>query len=459
MYSMCLPSTIRLGLAAIACVVASSHAPFSTSAVAQEREVTELVGLDDKVIDFANLKTNSRLVNVLAGRQLAIINSGKTNVPADAADFDKYHLMKLAELTWPGGDPIEEKREDWKRRYLNGQFGNPPKVEWHDRLNALLVKNLPALIADEQISLQSRLNYVILLGQLDKIEFKLNEQPAVPLPEATPLLLAVLNNAALPETLRVAAWTGLARQAELQLSPQVRQTVVAETAKFVAAKKPLEGFSTDGHHWCRKSALQALTGLAKFGNDVSRPETAKALNDIIADAAEPLFLRRDAALALGHLDPASLNGSAVKPPELMKSLAGLTLEVMRAGSASAPAAVLQLSKAEDVFPPPTEESKGLFGHGVAYHLNCIAIALGGRGGKGLKAVPGLDAATAKQWKELYDHIDPLINTFTSPSTSAQKMTADLAVKKDAIEKFVQANALVPQVAAGGGAPPVADGRD
>jgi hypothetical protein len=303
-------------------------------------------------------------------------------------------------------------------------------------------------IADAEISLQVRLNYVLLLGQLDKLEFRLNEQAAVPLPEATTQLIAVLNNPDLPETLRVSAWTGLARQGELQLSPLARQSVIAETAKFVAAKTPLPGFSTDGHHWCRKCALQALTGLAKTANDVSKPDTVKALHDTIANPNEPLFLRRDAALALGHLDVASLNTAAVKPQDLIKALANLTLEVMKAGSATAPAAVLQLNKAEDVLQPPTDETKSLFGHSVAYHLNCIAIGLGGRpGGKGLRAVPNLDEKTSGQVKKLLEYIDPMVNNFTSSSTAASKMISDLQKNKPEIEKYLQDNGLLQAAAA------------
>jgi hypothetical protein len=287
---------------------------------------------------------------------------------------------------------------------------------------------------------------MLLLGQLDKTEYDLGTtRPPVPLADVTPVLVAEFNKANLPEALRIAALIGLARQSELQL-PSDRRTAVAGVAtKLIAAKKPLEGFSVDGHHWARRLALQMVLGLSKAGSEMNRPETVKSLNDIIVDGEEPLFLRRDAALALGHLDPSVFGTGTVKPADALKSLGALTIEVSHAGQPRPdPSAPLSLNKGEDVFLAPTEENKKLFAEGVGYYLNCIATALGGRTTKGLKAAPGADQAVVDDFiKRINAMIAPLQRT----NASSTQMPQELNSKGSELSSWLATKGLVAPAAA------------
>ena len=104
-------------------------------------------------------------------------------------------------------------------------------------------------------------------------------------------------------------------------------------------------------------------------------------------------------------------------------------------------------KAEDVFAAPTEDNKKLFADGVAYYLNCIATALGGRNNRGMKAIAGLDPKTAGMVRELLNnHVDPLLVVLGNPRTVPQAMVQELTDRGGKLNAWLQANAPPPAAA-------------
>ena len=192
----------------------------------------------------------------------------------------------------------------------------------------------------------------------------------------------------------------------------------------------------------------------------------QAMLKIVEDGNEPLFLRRDACRALGSL-PVDALAMGVKHSDIVRAVANFTLTLAKAGSPRVDTSLPpDLSKAEDVFTTPKEgkgfnmpgvaalnESvtpKKLFADGVAYYLHCVAMALGGEGGRGLQGVAGLDPKTSDQVKALLsDHVNPMLIAM-SPTTNnlhANKLISDLTAGRGKLEAWMQTQTLIAAPAA------------
>lgn len=438
--------------------------------LAQTAEINELEDLSGKMIDLTPFKNDPRRFTQVASQMLGFLQTGKANNDQERALFDSFYTARIGELTWPTAGTVEAKRVEIKRRYLKGNFASATSPELHDRANALLVKHLPKLAGNQQISFHSRYAALMLLGQLDKIEYNLSTSaPPVPLPEATTLLLDAAGKVEFGEALRIAAMIGLQRHSELQLPAQSRADISSFFLKFIASKKPLEGFSIEGHHWARRLGLQSIVGLLKTGNEPNQPPAVKGLTEILTDAQEPLFLRREAALALGYLDPALIAAAGPnQTAELLKALANLTREVANAGGPRPdPTAPISLTKGADVFITPDDDpaTKKLFAEGVGVYLISIATGLGGPGrytqvapalaNRGLKSVPGLDKASGPGQlidQLLKDHIDPMLVALQKTTSTSSQLAQEMSAKGIKLASWLEANKLTtpPAKVVGGG---------
>lgn len=421
--------------------------------------------LTNKVVNLQQYLNNPKLVQPLRGQMLQWAQNGKAQNPQETESFDTYVLLRIAELTWPAvtaTSGAEQKRMLIKREARS--FASSPSNEFHDRMNQHFLAQLPKLAADNAVDMGARVNAMILLGQVDRVE---PNSPAgvaaVPLAEVTPVLIAAADKQDLPESLRIAALMGLARQSELQIVAGTRAPIAATALKLIAAKKPLPGYSDNGHHWARKLALQSVVGLAKTGSEFNRPETVKALYEILNDANEPLFLRRDAALALGQIDPATVAASPVKPLDLLKALSRFTHEMLKAGSPRPnPAAEPTLTNAEDVFLPPNEDKdlKRAWTDGLSYYLNCIATGLGGRNTRGLKAASGSDPKTAQLVNELLNnHVDSAVAAMGSSKVVAAALPSDMSSRAAKLAAWMTANNLSAAPGASAAAAPAPAGKN
>lgn len=380
-----------------------------------------------------------------------------TNPPsAQQLDMlDTFTVWVLAEMTWPITNPNDQKDSpEYRRMYtkfrelIKAAGADETKPALHARINSVMLANLPAMINDKEYSIAARYNAMLLLGQLDQKEYDGPKQrPAEPLAAAEPLLIAASQASTLPEVLRVGAFIGLARHADLGMAPNNRPAVAAEALKMLTASAPPAGISETGLQWIRKLSLQVVMGISKTSGDVNRPEYVAAVVKILENEKQPLFLRRDAALTLGHFDPGTINAAA-KPEAVVKAMTNLTIGVMRAGMPREnPNAPADLAKGEDVLQTPTDATRKNFSESLAYYLNSIAMGLGGRvdsKGKGLK-VTAPPAST--QVPKLLKTIDDIVLLVTKSTTRVDEMTSKIAAAHSDLETWAGANNLLAAPAA------------
>ncbi|MBA4016320.1 MAG: hypothetical protein C0483_03950 [Pirellula sp.] len=466
----------QIGLLRFGCALLLAGAASLVSGVraeAQEAQMTAGVSVDGKTpIDVANLVTNLKLANQLRSVVVPIMQVGKADGQQQLSNFDLFVIFRIAELTLPptdAKDTVERRRQKIKSTEILRITGNANiPQDLHERANQLMIANLVPLIGNAQYSMDARYNAMLLLGMLDKVEpDAAAARPAVPLDSTEPILLQAAKTATLPEILRIGALVGLARHCDLQLAGTHRAAIAAEALALLSAKVPPSGFSANGFHWARKQAIAMVMGLAKTGSETSQPPFIQALQALLADESQPLFLRRDAALAFGYVDPAAIAAGSVKPDDICKAIANLTLAVTKAGTPRFdPTAPVDLSKPEDVFQTPNEDNKVRFAEGVAYYLNCIATGLGGRiANRGLiKGINGADPTFARVNDLLNKHVNPLVTALSKPNPDSNRLLSDLEQKRGPLEEWMRQNQLVAGpggganiVPAGNGAPAGAGG--
>lgn len=440
------PAPMPTGTAA----AAVSVAPASDKAA---KEMLQGVKTDGSPLDVSMHRNRKR--SQLWSAVLPIFSETNPPSPLQLETLDTFTVWVLAELTWPIKEPNDPKdNPEYRRMYtkfrelLKAAGADETKPALHDRINNLMLANLPAMINNQEYSLAARYNAMLLLGQLDQVEYDGPKQrAAVPLATAEPLLIGASQSSALPEVLRIAAFIGLARHADLPMLPNNRPAVAAEALKMLTATAPPQGISETGLQWIRKLSLQIVMGIAQKGNDVARPEYVAAVVKILENEKQPLFLRRDAALALGHFEPGLINQST-RPDAVVKAMTSLTLAVMKAGTPREnPLAPADLTKGEDVLQTPTDTNRKNFAEAVSYYLNCIATGLGGRvdsKGRGLK--PAAPPATA-QVPKLLKTIDDIVLLINNSRTRADEMTSKIAAAHQDLETWAGANNLLAAPAA------------
>lgn len=459
----------QFGLLRFGCALLLAGAAMLVSGVraeAQDAQMTAGVSVDGRTpIDVSNLIANPRLASQLRSLVMPIMQVGKADGQQQLSNFDLYNVFRIAELTLPptdAKDTVERRRQKFKVSDILRVTGsaNIPQ-DLHERANQLMIANLVPLIGNAQYSMDARYNAMLLLGMLDKVEpDSAAGRAAVPLDAAEPILLQAAKTATLPEILRIGALVGLARHCDLQLVGANRPAIAAEALALLAAKSPPDGYSANGFYWARKQAIAMVIGLAKTGNETSQPPFVQALQGIMADEAQPLFLRRDAALAFGYIDPASIASGSVKPDDICKAMANLTLAVTKAGTPRFdPTAPIDLSKPEDVFQTPNEDNKVRFAEGVGYYLNCIATGLGGRStNRGLiKGINAADPAFARVNTLLNTHVNPLVTALSKPNPDSNRLISDLEGKRGPLEEWMRQNQLVAGPAAGANVAPAGNG--
>lgn len=421
--------------------VASAQAPADAAASEKPpKEMTQGVKVDGTtVIDLAPLMAKAKWFGQVRAVVIPVLQGQAPPTPQDLENVDNFIVWKLAELTWPAKDSKELPEARRSLFKLREPLKTPSLTpEMHDRINALALVNLPLIIADKDYSLAARYNAMLLLGQLDRIEADgVKQQAAEPLAAAEPILLAAWQSAQLPEVLRVGAFVGLARHAELQMpvSNANRATIAAEALKILTATEPPVGFSINSLHWLRKLSMQIVMGLSLKGSEVNRGDYVAALEKILVNDKLPLFLRRDAALTLGHYDPNTIAAGA-KPENILKAMTSLSFEVFNAGaSRENPEAPTDLAKAADVMQTPTDETRVAFANAVAYYMNCIATGLGGRNeAKGLMKVAAGDTQT--QAKTLLNtYINPTVNLMGKSNAKPQELITNLNTQHGKLEAW------------------------
>jgi len=173
----------------------------------------------------------------------------------------------------------------------------------HAKLNELVFVFMSKLCKDDptkgKFHPASRVNAMMMLGELNSKEMVAATDKPVPLAAAVPVMLEAIADPQQLDAVKVAALGGLIRHGKLGglTDAESRGKVLAAMLKL-AATDAEPGRSEDGHAWMRSMACEVLGHIGTVG---SKEEVPKVLASIVGDSSQPFFLRTKAAYALGEL--------------------------------------------------------------------------------------------------------------------------------------------------------------
>lgn len=291
----------------------------------------------------------------------------------------------LPQLGLPVNRPVIDRVRRRMRELLCGDVAAEPKAL--DGALQTVAEFMTAVATDGKADLAVRVNAMLLVGELKAKDGK-------PWAGAASPLMAVVGDAALPLSVRIAAAEGLARHVDAAaagLAPTVGPALV----KLLAAKAAGDQMGTD---WLTARALGMLTAMGA----AAPADTAAAASAILQDASRPPVLRARAALAVGATARPGSPVAAGKVIEASGSLARGTLEAELPRGGRADAAV------RDAEEPQAPAGGAASGSSVAeqacrraaWVLFALARGLAGDDGKGgLAAIAAADAPAARELAE------------------------------------------------------------
>jgi len=203
-----------------------------------------------------------------------------------------------------------------------GTGGRPSQV--HEHLNAITLQYAKGM-ATGNFHPATRVNAMLMIGQLNAKEAPSISVPPDPLPAALPVLVAAVADEKQIDAVKVAAMVGIFRHAELGAisSPSAQTAVLKAVVALLNAPRPA-GRSAAGDAWMRRQAARILATL-RIGNSSA---VVAALAKTVADKRLPLSTRCAAAEALGRLDYRGAGGVNFTPTAA--ALRQLTIEVCAA---------------------------------------------------------------------------------------------------------------------------------
>lgn len=279
--------------------------------------------------NFETMKISERyLVPALTGRETAAeraqlqpkVSQAKQNIADDAGaiqdslksnsarpeNFDRFFQEYLfAEMAQTGDEYLStlgSKRADFLRKYLSADASGA------NRTYLIEEQLLPTMkrIAEGNFHPAARLNAVLMIGIANSSEGNslANEAP-IPNPACVKYLIALLKQDQLPLYLRVGAFTGLHRVAQLEgLRPRLEPAdlkEISDAAVAVAEKKSpgQDGWDPDANYWLRRRAIQILGFLRNPGEN---GVVVNLLYSVLSDEKNEFLLRLDAIDSLGQLN-------------------------------------------------------------------------------------------------------------------------------------------------------------
>ncbi|MBL8828964.1 MAG: hypothetical protein JNM18_18430 [Planctomycetaceae bacterium] len=322
-------------------------------------------------------------------------------IPADAPLIEKKIKAVIAEFTMPtttdaGPSGATKLRNDWRLKITNAsrlQF-----KDFHKAVNAGVIAHATPVILDKEVNPLARVNLLMLVGSLDRVERE-GATPAIPLPEGTTKLVEVLKSTDVPAYLQATAIESLTRHAELETTPQQRKEIVAAITPYLAGKRP-EKYDPAGWHWlCKRSAniLQAFA--EKSLPEANDPAVVAGLVTILTDESLPYTLRIDAAATIAAIDSKNLSGTN----KLKEAVVG----------------VGETAKAMATESGNPEKSLPLITH-VLYMVNTLADAL--RRGDGQSPTGGAKGLLAGADANLKS---PALNLHSKLTTCSDQLTKTL----------------------------------
>jgi predicted DNA-binding ArsR family transcriptional regulator len=243
-----------------------------------------------------------------------ILNSGKFADAQQKTDFDNYYKT-YALARWTQLSTLNNLRDYHKELFSN--LSRAKSGEVHDYLNKLVLDYMGKIAKSDKYQPAVRINAMLTIGDLNSVDSTLPTQN-VPLADAMPVLLEMVNDDKQIVPVRIAALVGINRHVTMGVTdPQIQNQVFSAMLKLVTGANA----ANLGQAWMCKQALDIL-GL--LGNVGPNNQVVKLLSAYAGDAKAPFFLRQSAAEALGKLKYAGANG--LDPIALAKSLGQLMLD-------------------------------------------------------------------------------------------------------------------------------------
>ncbi len=245
--------------------------------------------------------------------------------PGEDKLFETYYLTyAFPRWTLPENlSSVATFREELRRDLNAGRSGAP-----YDRLVNLTLNFMTPIVKDRSFHPAVRYNAMAAIADLDvSIPPPGDRRPPQPVPAALDLMLAVLQDSAQIDAVRIAALQGLVRHANAPMAdPQKRdQQVVPLLLQYASTTDPPSGRTKVGHAWMRALAIEALGALGQPG---ANGQVVKTLAAVLTESDTPLMTRMAAAEALGRIQYKGL--TAVKPADVVVPLVQFMLDAMTA---------------------------------------------------------------------------------------------------------------------------------
>lgn len=240
--------------------------------------------------------------------------------------FRDYIFAEMAQTEDIYLSNLATKRKDFLRKFLANEFSGSNRIYLIERLL------LPTMqkVAEGNFHPAARLNAVLLIGLANNLDGNsFSGEAPTPNGACVKYLISVMNQESLPVYLKVGAYTGLHRVAQIE---GVQPRIDANDAKqlFAMALSICEGkfagqdqWPKDVNYWLRRRAVQTLGFLHNPG---PAGETVAALLALVDDKQQEFLLRLDAVESLGLLNYP--NAATARVSAVTQSIASFMAEAL-----------------------------------------------------------------------------------------------------------------------------------
>jgi len=223
---------------------------------------------------------------------------------------------------------VGDKRREFFRNFY-GPFNTNP--DGRKLVNEIMLEFMREYVKPEYHPVL-RYNAVLILGDLRAKESAIGSQDAAePYPEATPILLSLIEDPKQSDAIKVGAWVGMLNRSRLygpnlgNMPDAEKKRVITQVTTMLSSDTPPEGMSQVAFDWIQKRAVDVA---AAMGNSGENGSIAKALDKIIANEEADMSLRSMAMAARGELkydEAASTEIDALKQATIVGKIAVATV--------------------------------------------------------------------------------------------------------------------------------------
>ena len=237
-----------------------------------------------------------------------------------------YSFTKLDEL-----QKLAQKRDDIRKEL---KAAKTPALR--TMIIDLTYTNMKGIVTSTRYNFHpsSRINALMMIGELNQTEQTVQQRTADPLPKALDeVLLPEFKKPNQTDAMRVAAQLGILRHAQLDWARQeaqripaaTRSDIVKEMLALVQAKAPA-GRDVKVHAWMQARALEIIAALGAVGPN---NEVNQAIEAIVMNPTADTYLRCLAARCYEHVNVTGPQKPTLDPVDVSMKLGALTAQVMR----------------------------------------------------------------------------------------------------------------------------------